>query len=495
MADIEMSYGSYTFSPVPLLGLTKEYKKTEDGRIFGTTLRIGLEGFLVSETGGVSSVSILESGLRAAFNTQGNLFKLACNDTILLSGYPRINQLAIRNGPNNWVSSLTYNIDLEYDDSPTGEITTANYVTNITDNWAMEPMDDRTPFIDNTTGPHTFIFGKSYKLTHQIGALGLAVYSGGSLLKEPWQWARAFCSGNMGIGHNTYFSLTGNITAYNHARTQSINEKNGRYDLNESWLLMSSGMQSALEDFNINIKTSHSNDIVNASIQGAIHGLETISYGGAVDMVSGVVSTSKWVSAAIYWSVVSGLLFSRVNAATSGFIGNITRGLRPIPVSRVIGANIAQGTITYDVEYDNRPSLCLNGAGMPQIFAENVNFSYDYPSDIVASVTVLGRQVGPIIQLLNTRTAYAVNMAVDLVSTPVNSCSATDYLLDYSGCPHSGVKSLMTTIENSLYNTYSTVTKSSDKIGWSPKDGRYTRNVTWVYNDCASTGVKVADID
>jgi hypothetical protein len=500
---VTMTYGAYSFDPVPSVRINRDYHKTEDGRILYTTTKITLDGVLTplpDSDAGIANLMSLKDGLINAFNEQGSAFTIQCDGSDLLTCNPRINSLTFPSSSNNWVSSVNYTIELEKDDTlPTSEVTNTDNVDNIVDDWSMELIEDKSYYTWTlSTGQDARPY--IYKLTHNLSAKGITSYSDTSTLtsdKAAWEYARDFCSGNMGYpdGTPSIFSLPkANVTAYNHMRTQNVSEKAGKYSLIETWLLLntaSGGVAgNALEDFTIDIKSSSDNDIITTSIQGSIQGLETVNYNG-VDIVNGGITTSRWSNASDYWSAVQSRLLPRCVVAFNSMFDSSTLALNPNRINKSVGMNVPNGTINYTYEYSNKAiGDCVDGS-----LSEDITFNYTYPTDVYASIDVLGRASGPIIQLMGTRTPFMLSMIVD-VNMPIPS-GCTAKLLGIGaggGSPHTAVKTLISSVESNLDSAYTTLVKTDDKINWQPTIGKYNRSVSWLYNSCTDSGTSVATL-
>jgi hypothetical protein len=134
--------------------------------------------------------------------------------------------------------------------------------------------------------------------------------------------------------------------------------------------------------------------------------------------------------------------------------------LNNIPLSTSFGYNNTAGTITYSYSYDNRPYNCVSNARL-----ENISFSENNPNDVFASLTVLGRAAGPLLQDIGTvgqRTISSVGAGVP-----------TDY------------DSLVSGYEANLTGTYSQVFINSESKTWNPKDGRFSFNKSWTVGGCS----------
>jgi hypothetical protein len=515
MATITMSYGSYTFNPIPLLNFARVYNKTEDGRIISITNKISLDGTLTpypTGVGGLSTIMGLKDELGLAFNQQGCVFKLECDGMVVLSGNPRLGGLSFKNSPSNWVNGVGYSVDLEYEDtSYNGEVSgiTRN-IASISDDWNIEPIDARSNYswaLYNGTIESGL---RDYKITHNLSAQGTTSYStcgGLSSNKEAWEYAQDFCSGNMAFPTTGLFGITHAQSSnlfVNHSRTQSLNKKGGKYSLVDTWIVYGNGSLGggylAQEDYTIDIKTSMDSDLIIVGIQGSIKGLEQSNYTN-LNVFNETITRSKWANASGYFSAINGTIFPRALTSYQNLFaeelstGRLKRQLNPIKYTRSIGQSLVNGTISYNYEFNNKLLPYISGA-----LAENINFTYDYPQDVYASIDVLGRTSGPVIQLAGTRTPFNMNMTVDLVVPAVSGYTfqlmslidnPTLNIYGQNQCPHLQIKSLMSGIEQGLSDNFNTLVKTSDKIAWAPHDGKYNRSVSWLFNSCGASGTAV----
>ena len=297
----------------------------------------------------------------------------------------------------------------------------------------------------------------------------------------------------MGYTNCTIFNLSGSVP-YNHHRTQSAQKYGGQYNINETWTIFRSGSSgipgNALEDFTIDIKQSSDTNILTVGIQGTIQGLETVSYTG-IDVLTYNVTVDKYTSALSFWSGVQGRLLPRCQKALTNGISPLPTlsGLNPTKINKSLGQNVTNGVITYSYEYTNKPSTCVSGA-----LNEDIQFAYEFPTDVFASIVVLGRASGPIIQLMGTRTAYTLTANIDVNMPIVTGCAWSLWDLNSVGCPHSSVKTLLSNVESGLSASYSTLVKTKDTPSWNPTQGKYNRSVTWLYNACTGSGTAVGDL-
>lgn len=500
---IAMTYGAYTFNPVPMMSLNRQFHKTEDGRIFHTSYSIGLEGTLTpfpTGSGGLPVLMALQSGLSSGFNQQGCTFTVNCGGTTILNCNPRVNGVNFKGTPDNWVDSIGYSISMDYDDMPSG------YETNIgantyniesaSEDWNIEIIEDKPYYNWNVNGtPDNRPL--SFKLVHNVSARAHTYYTACSTDMEPWQYARNFVSGL--VGNTGVFSIQTLVAPqyYNYSRKQQQHRLNGEYSVTEEWIIFQTNNLStagATEDFNIDIKQDSRSDIVRVTIGGTIHGLESLSYGG-LDITTATVTVPKYTNALSYWNSVAGLLLPRCqqalnNANLTNMYGASIRALNIVRFNRSIGHNVPGGTISYNVEYTNEATPCVAGA-----LAEDISIDIDYPQDVYANISIIGRTAGPILQLINTRTSFNYNIGIDVVVPIITSCNiANGWQLSSPGCPHGNVKTLLVQMEQILAGQYSQMVKSSDKIMWKPKEGKYGRHVSYICVPCQGAGTSVATL-
>src|SRR5208283_2421637 len=444
---ITMTYGTYTFNPVPMATLAREFRKTEDGRLLHTSYKIDLEGTLTpfpTGGGGLPALMAMQSGLSSAFSQQGSIFTIACNAQTLLQCNPRINGVNFKGTTNNWVDSIGYTLNLDYDDMPSGTETGVgnnNYnIDTASEEWSIDIAEDRPYYTWNVNGAADNR-PLSFKLSHNISARAHNYYTATNIDVEPWQYACSFCSGL--VGNSGVFSISSLAAPqfYNYSRKQAQHRLNGEYSVQEEWLVWQAGNINApaTEEFTIDIKQDSRSDICHVSIQGTIHGLENRQY-TSLDVTSANIVTPKFTNALTYWQGVSSLMYPRCQQALSQLnlvnIYNVgIRSLNPVRFNRSIGQNIPGGLITYGIEYTNEATPCVPGS-----LSEDINLTVDYPQDIYASIAILGRTAGPILQLINTRTAFIYGATIDVIVPIISTCNPLGWNLGSAGSPHIAVK-------------------------------------------------------
>lgn len=501
--SVTMKYGDYSFSPVPMITIDKSLTKTAGGEHIGDLYGITLNGYLTAspdQTGGIIKLDQEQDALLTALNIDGKRFRIMCDSTEILNVYPRVMTIHFAESNDNWVYTTPFTVNLEIDAMTTGNDSTyTGHVSDATDSWVLEFADGfnyHTWDLNNVTNQDAnFSYSRDtnpyvLRMSHSVSAVGKSHYKGdgaqttGVLNKYPWEEARDFVVGRLGsdtgvLANSGIINIqpTG-YEFYNHMRTVNQNELAGGYDVTESWLVKESGQAgvhgNATEDFTITISNTFDSPNTRVHIDGTIQGLESRSYGNVIGDFS--TSETKYAAATGYWANVENKLYPRCQMVSEN---KTTRTLHPSGISTSIAHNPNQGTISYDYEFDDRPLNCVAGS-----LHETINISHKRPTDIFASLAVLGRAAGPILQDIGTVTegTYAVN--IEVVMQPSTGCTYANLVATQ---PYTSVAALLCTFQTHISDTYATYFKIDDQESWEPKTGRYSRGVTWTYTYCNSS--------
>jgi hypothetical protein len=473
---ITMTYGTYNFSPVPIVALSKTFQKAGDGTPLGVAYRMSLDGTLVAyPTGGIINIDNQQDLFVSGLKIEGNAFVIKCNNSILFSGYPRINELNFQPSPNNWVFTSPYSVELEFDIyTGSGEYssefeganfdTVTQFISDAREDWSLEFIEDRSYY--SWTLPSGSVLDENpyqLRLTHNVSAVGKRHYWESGLTKQPWQQAQAYVVGRLGfdpdraLGSGTINFGVGQLSPYNHIRSEAIDELGGSYSITETWILINatgatSGIAGkALEDFTISSRKASDTALTTITMEGSIVGLETRSYGNNIQPK----------------------LYNRARKIGDGIS---VRSLNVIPLNYSIAHNPPQGSISYTYEYNDRPSNCLTG-----VLSENIQIVDNYQNDVFATLTILGRSVGPVLQAIGTKTLASRDISIECVIEPPTGCGAANLL---AGRPIYQVSGLIQSFYDELTGAYGQVFKQQDTSSWNPKDGRYSRNVSFAYQGC-----------
>lgn len=276
----------------------------------------------------------------------------------------------------------------------------------------------------------------------------------------------------------TVFNLSQSVSVDLAELTYSVTIQGLYADGDYGNLIRQSG---AFETFSTNVQKEATSSIVNVTIDGALTGY---AVGSRTDhqrsikgnQAAGALYTLNRISGngEFGWGSV---VFKRAQAATSAV-------LNAVPKSISIGdSTTADGKITYSVQYDNRPTNLIDGA-----ISESITVNDTYPTDVYASIQVMGKRSGPVFQYMNTTTHFERDVSIEVVMD-------TEKITNIQGPPYEKLISHSPSVDSTTRGTINAIINSMVPAGsdlsycmlkqcnesWSPKEGRYTVNVGWAY--------------
>lgn len=503
-----VQYDSKKIIPAPLVRIEKTYDRTQSRQKVGSRFTVTLTGTLVTCKGSPNSagefwtdsgypdqafqtdVEELDStnqmqflqrkmqALRYLFAQDGKSFEVQPLDgTAPLRCYPTVQNISFNEGA--WVDRVDYTIVLEADElfgfdtehSKDTEDYEWNddyfrdsngnhlYLSEVNESWSIETVEEG----ENESNPYT------YRLTHTLSAVGKKAYDGDGLVSAPHEQARAWVIPRLGVDTAYVNSTQGlglsGMSAFNHVKQENVDESSGSYAVTETWILAKGSVR---EDFNITISTTIESPYTNVRIEGEIIGLETRD-------VNGNITTSKFAAAdAKYTTLLAGTMLTRAQTY-SGVVLNTT------VLSNSVGKNPVSGRINYTFEYDTRPSNCISGA-----ISERITISDSNAADVIAIIPVIGRAAGPVLQNMSTITETRRTVNVEVLVAPQSYCYTTagGVAQVMGAAPSAAVAVVINAFAAELISNYNQVYKERDEPVWEPKSGRYSRNVTWVFQNC-----------
>lgn len=289
------------------------------------------------------------------------------------------------------------------------------------------------------------------------------------------------------IGEGT-IDLVTDYGGYNHLRSEQSNINAGTFSVTESWVLAKS---PTFENFNISINSSVDNPYISVSIDGNIKGLSSITargYGG-LDTDREDPSSENYGKLTGYENA----LFKYNQITNSGQFGltsdvykranNVVAvQLNSQPKTITIGSNPSTSEITYNVQFDNRPTNIMSG-----VLAESISVQDTYPGDMFAVIPVIGRKTGPVLQYVGGRSEYKRDLQINLTVDYSNAGYGplrNNFLLKKPSI----VEPMATQLAN-LINEFSPAKEpgirkyfiSPPNENWNPKEGTYSLSVSWTY--------------
>ena len=353
------------------------------------------------------------------------------------------------------------------------------FIADYTEDWSIE-VDDALG--ESTTSP------RSYRVTHTLSSTGKTHYNTNGISTPAWEQARNFVQRKLSNGVTDYPNVMGSIGSgtislvssyggFNHVRTEQIGESAGSYGVTETWLL-SSG--TSYENYSMSTTTSTDSPFISVSIDGNIKGLSQIAPSG---FTSANTARSAYDNALTKYNVVTNSGQFGVGSDMYKRSNNLVAvQLNSQPKSITLGSNPYNGEISYNLQFDNRPTNIISG-----VLAESISVNDTYPGDVFAVIPVLGRAQGPILQYIGGRTEYRRDISIDLI-------------MDYTDIPYGKTRSSLMLKKPSVVEP--TATQLGELIAelspsgepgvrkyfispptesWQPKNGIYNLNLSWTY--------------
>jgi hypothetical protein len=358
-------------------------------------------------------------------------------------------------------------------------------VEDFNDTWSIETEESNGQFIDGKFIP------RSYRVTRNINATGKKIYGinlDQEKTKEAWEHARDFIKWHVDTGEYSdslsYVFSSGllkvpdTFRGYNHVRSENLDKGAGTYSVSDTWLLASS--DSALENYNISIQAGIDNAFVNVSIDGTIIGLSTADPETYLD---GTILVTPYNNAQNKYNEISNFGQFGINSSVYKRANNsVAQQLNSQPKSISLGLNETNGEITYNLEFDNRPTNYFYN-----VLSESISVNDTYPGDVFAVIPVIGRATGPILQYIGGRTEYKrdVNIEIRLDYTDIGYNNNRNSLM----LTRPSVNEPIRTQLNDLILALSPASEPGIRKyflnppaeNWSPKDGIYSIALSWVY--------------
>ena len=414
------------------------------------------------------------------------------------------------------------------------------YLSDASESWSISEADSNAPITNFGTSSSILNDGVAskqspiYEVTHTISAVGKRAYgpvqegsvSPGGLIRDAWENAKIWVQHRVGVGERvggdpkdyvSYEEIFGNpegkikgykkdrknsttfqgndwggllsregsdnaLTNYkpvNVIRSQDVDISSGSYSITESFLLIdtgqfyepdvSSGPFKVTEEVNVDESYDYSGNVSTVTVNCTITGYD--ERGGSNNQASqyDIISVSKYTNAlSRYDAVWSGDTGEENAFLLAKSYGEDVSSLHSHPVSKTIAKNEKSGTITVVFVFNTRS----NNLGLTEApLSETISIVYNNPVPKVAVIEVPGRSSGPVLQPMGTQSIASVSVTID-ITLPRGS---SDY-----GAMTSAVTAAIKQYQPSGGVVYRTADNENYDI-WSKK---YSRTVTWNYQDC-----------
>ena len=235
--------------------------------------------------------------------------------------------------------------------------------------------------------------------------------------------------------------------------------------------------KGAFETFNTTVTKEANSSLVSVTIDGKLVGYVANMVNNSLNNVNaaateGAMSKLSNISNGNYG--YGSTVFRRAQ-----FAAGVPLNSSPQSVS-IADSTLADNTISYNVTYDNRAGPLIQGA-----ISESITVNDSYPTDVYASIQVMGKRSGPVFQYMNTSTPYERDVSIEIQMDHMKIANTLDggQLMSYSPSIDSNTRSQINGLINSLSpnGSWGYVMLKQLNESWSPKDGTYSANIGWVY--------------
>ena len=475
-----VTYAGTTFqNPTPKVSVSKEFIRAGDGTNIGYSYHITLSGDIIS-TATLTTTGAGQSDLMGRLKSTFAVGKLGTLEVTPYGGLggtftfssARVTSVEIPEPSDEsmWVQDAQYSITCEADYEGSDPENEFSYqIQDASENWSLEEEEGTMGFDVSSDTPY-----KTYRLTHTVEATGRRKFSAGTIVNDAWMEAELYvkdlCSDtptNINIGGmpggtsslnvkqmgttSTNSINVDTLSAYNHVKVQNVDKANGSFSITDTWTL---SQESATQDLEISVESSATEGDFSITVDGTITGLATEA-----------ASDSNKTRASAYTSALAALpsdsaLYTLANVLYTGGGALLTT-----PFNKRVGHNKVAGIITYGLTFNDRLAPAIANSLSTTITVESVNT--DGLEQIFASIPVIGRIQGPVLQNMGTTGEKKQRVSIEAVMEKASRANP----------PSSAAFAIA-----SIYMPAGT-TVLRGPIGetWEPSSGRYSFNVEWTY--------------
>ena len=525
ITGVNVTYGDYVFKPAPNVSYEREtYAIKNNGSIIGGVYTISLEGTLIPEaTGSGGAVNLFRSqeALHSAFTGNYREFiaeflgDASCSGTVI-SGRPLVNSISI-SSPDFYTKRADYSISLGFNaSSVTG---TDDYLGT-----GLNLEDAQTNYSFSYINKPKKYYGVEFppvlEISRSVSAVGQTIATGElggvalcvSGLTNAINYVTGVATTELNsIEVNGLLSLGTEVNygykTYLTERSVSQDEVSASFSVDDTFIAVATGMPnngmsnlpSGVSDgpatgfvplgnfpvndaFNLNVEKNNQDGITKVSMDGVIKGYPSYSLmDGSFTLVhdSGSFDIARSYTK---FCLDEGIFATRAGMAYSGAIAGTFSGVGGVefntgPLSETYGYNIEEGTVTYNIAFDNRSVHCVTG-----VISETINVTKKRPTDVYAEIKILGRAAGPLLQDIGTKTAFTQDLSISAAVVPSTVCATGDNYFD--AAPTVQYDDIVNALESSISTNGNTVFRTADSETFDVKTGRYTRQASWIYTSC-----------
>ncbi len=489
---VSVKFDNVPLVPAPKVSVNKTYIESGDGGILASEFTITLNGVISaplsgSDTSNLGSILSSQNSIRNTFSQDlSDADSTGAGKILNVDGHEydgcHVESLSFEGGTPREVNLNQlgfYTVVLKCTDYNADNDNFTYNIISASENWEVEYAEDIKDAVTVPDGSSVNV-KTAYRVSHTVSATGKPKYKTDSSLDTDglaWQQARLYVINTLGLQAVGDSSLGGGadttntldvpsgLNNRNHVRTQSVDEKGGTFSVTETFVLYdSTSPKNVMQDIEVTVsqnpaESQRTTVTVNGTLTGLRSGLSNVD-----DSYSNALS---------YFNMSVNRPANLKNQAKnlSGIGTSVT--LNEIPLSKVIGKNPAEGTVTYSVEFDDRPAVTLTDA-----LSESATVNDSHPGYLFGSTPAIGRGIkGPILQWLGAGTESTRSLTLEVVWPPIHGyCNPVTSLPSKHTTYGQEIKQV---IANAAPGGTSFCNAPTET--WDPANGRYTLEISWTY--------------
>ena len=528
VTGVNVTYGDYQFKPAPNVSYEREtFSIKNNGKIIGGNYRVTLDGTLLP-LGQHSAKDVFEakeqlySGVKDSYKVfiAEFLGDASCTGYVM-RGRPLVDSISVSSDDNGgYIQKAQYSIGLTF---PVTSLTGSE--DHLGSGLNLEDLSTSYSFsyLKKPVKYYGVEFPPVIEIQRSVSAVGQTTGSGvitdlsetgtNTALQNAVNYVTGIATEDINFDFNYMLDLGESDTykTYLTDRSLSQDEIAGTVNVDDTFIAIATGIPSsfneasgyvplasgsrylpagdfcAVDNFSLNVEKSNEDGLATVSIEGSVQGYPSLAVQSGSFRVTG---TGGFDMARFYVThcLDSGVFANRAGMAYSGqesFVsGQPSKHLSGVldlpinrkPLSETYGYNIDEGTISYSLQFNNRPDTCASG-----VLSENISITKNRPTDVYASLTVLGRAAGPILQDIGTKTAFTQDISIEAVVVPETGCAESGFL---NAAPIAQYNTIVDNLELSISGDYGTFFRTADNESYDVKTGRYSRSASWIYTEC-----------
>ena len=513
VTGVNVTYGDYQFKPAPNVSYEREtFSIKNNGKIIGGNYRVTLDGTLLP-LGQHSAKDVFEakeqlySGVKDSYKVfiAEFLGDASCTGYVM-RGRPLVDSISVSSDDNGgYTQKAQYSIGLTF---PVTSLTGSE--DHLGSGLNLEDLSTSYSFsyLKKPVKYYGVEFPPVIEIQRSVSAVGQTTGSGvitdlsetgtNTALQNAVNYVTGIATEDINFDFNYMLDLGESDTykTYFTDRTLSQDEIAGTVNVDDTFIAIATGIPSsfneasgyvplgdfcAVDNFSLNVEKANEDGLATVSIEGSAQGYPSLAVQSGSFRVTG---TGGFDMAHQYVEhcLNSGVFANRAGMAYSGALatghlsGVATLPINRQPLSETYGYNIDEGTVTYSLQFNNRPQTCATG-----VLSENISITKNRPTDVYASLTVLGRAAGPILQDIGTKTAFTQDISIEAVVVPETGCAESGFL---NAAPIVQYNTIVDNLELSISGDYGTFFRTADNESYDVKTGRYSRSASWIYTEC-----------